>query len=125
MHFVCIVESNRWDEEQAMVCVPTCLTSCALDEYTAIPNRFREQDDGHPAPTLERMFEYLDPRMMPFRNQRTARAEFKKPIKGEKEGIQEFSRRILSIGEVASHNMHAANRDDMNREQFFDGLCDA
>ena len=124
-HFVCIVESNRWDEEQAMACVPTCLTGWALDEYTAMPNHLREQEDGHPAPTLERMFEYLDPRMMPFRNQRTARAEFKNLIQGEKEGIQEFSRRIRSIGDVANHNMNAATRDDMNREQFIDGLYDA
>ena len=124
-HFVCIVESNRWDEEQAMACVPTCLTGWALDEYTAMPNHFREQEDGYPAPTLERMFEYLDPRMMPFRIQRTARAEFKNLIQGEKEGIQEFSRRIRSIGEVTNHNMNAATRDDMNREQFIDGLYDA
>ena len=63
--------------------------------------------------------------MMPFRNQRTARAEFKNLIQGENEGIQEFSRRIRSIGEVANHNMNAATRDDMNREQFIDGLYDA
>ena len=88
-------------------------------------NHFREQEDGHPAPTLERMFEYLDNRMLPFRNQRTARAEFKNLIQGEKEGIQEFSRRICSIGEVANHNMKAATRDDMNRKQFIDGLYDA
>ena len=124
-NFVCIVESNRWDEEQAMACVPTRLTGWALDVYTAMPNHFREQEDGHPAPTLERMFEYLDPGMMPIRNQRTARAEFKNLIQGEKEGIQEFSRRIRSIGEVANHNMNAATRDDMNREQFIDGLYDA
>ena len=107
-----------------MASVPTCLTGWALDEYTAMPNHFREQEDGHRAPTLERMFEYLDPRIMPFRNQRTARAEFKNLIQGEKEGIQEFSRRIRSIGEVANHNMNAATRDDMNREQFIDGLYD-
>ena len=124
-HFVCIVKSNRWDEEQAMACVPTCLTGWALDEYTSMPNHFREQDDGHPAPTLERMFEFLDPRVMPFRNQRTARAEFKNLIQGEKEGIQEFSRRIRSIGEVAKHNTNSATRDDMNWEQFIDGLYDA
>ena len=124
-YFVCIVESNRWDEEQAVACVPTCLTGWALDEYTAMPNHFREQEDGHPALTLERIFEYLDPRMMPFRNQRTARAEFKNLIQSEKEGIQEFSRRIRSIGEIANHNMNAATRDDINREQFIDGLYDA
>ena len=62
---------------------------------------------------------------MPFRNQRTARAEFKNLIQGEKEGIQEFSRRIRSIGEVANHNMNAATRDDRNRQQFIDGLYDA
>ena len=60
--------------------------------------------------------------MMPFRNQRTAGAEFKNLIQGEKEGIQEFSRRIRSIGEVANHNMNAATRDVMNREQFINGL---
>ena len=124
-HFVCIAESTRWDEEQAMACVPTCLTGWALDECTAMPNHFREQEYGHPAPTLERLFEYLDPRMMRFRNQRTARAEFKNFIQGEKERNQDFSRRIRSIGEVANHNMNAATRGDMNREQFIDGLYDA
>ena len=63
--------------------------------------------------------------MMPFRNQRTARAEFKNLVQGEKEGIREFSRRTRSIGEVANHNMNAASRDDINLEEFMDGLYDA
>ena len=37
----------------------------------------------------------------------------------------EFSRRVRSLGEVANANMGAQTRDDMNREQFIDGIYDA
>ena len=71
------------------------------------------------------MFEYLEAAMMPFGNQRTAPAEIKNLIQNEKEGIKEFSRRTRCIGEVANYTMNAASRDDMNLQQFIDGLYDA
>ena len=70
------------------------------------------------------MLAQLDQRMMPFQTQAAARAEFKSLMQGDKEGLREFSRRIRSLGDVANGNVGAQARDDMNREQFIDGLFD-
>ena len=124
-HFVWIAEANGWSDEQTRSALPTCLTGWALDEFSAMPQQYRTQVQGQPAPTVQRMFGYLDPRMQPYRTQRTARAEFKSTVQGEKEGIREFSRRVRSIGEIANTNLNRDARDDMNREQFIEGLWDA
>ena len=123
-HFAWVADANRWEDEQARMVLPTCLTRCALDEFTSMPAHFREEEDGFPAPTLARMLAELDQRMMPFQTQAAARAEFKSLMQGDKEGLREFSRRIRSLGDVANGNVAAQARDDMNREQFIDGLFD-
>ena len=91
-HFVWISEANGWTDQKSRSALPTCLTGWALDEFSAMPQQYRVQVQGQPAPTLQRMFGYLDSRMQPYRTQRTARAEFKSTVRGEKEGIREFSR---------------------------------
>ena len=123
-HFRVIGQANGWTDEQQRHALPTCLNGWALDEYAAMPEMYRTQQDAQPAPTLQRMLTYLDPKMMPYRTQRTARAEFKGLYQGEKEGIREFSRRVRSVGEIANVNLNAAARDDMAREQFIEGLYD-
>ena len=70
------------------------------------------------------MLAELDHRMMPFQTHADARAEFKSLMQGEKEGLREFSRRVRSLGDVANVNIGAQARDDMNREQFIDGVSD-
>ena len=62
--------------------------------------------------------------MSNYRNPRTARTEFKNLAQGEKEDIREFSRQVKSLGEIANATMNATTRDNMNREQFIDGLFD-
>ena len=42
----------------------------------------------------------------------------------EGDGLRDFARRVRSLGEVAKTNLGAQARDEMNREQFTDGLCD-
>ena len=64
----------------------------------------------------------LDHRMISFQTHAGARAVFKSLMQGKKEGLREFSRRVRSLGEVAYANNGAQARDDMNREQFIDGL---
>ena len=61
---------------------------------------------------------------MPFQSRTAARAEFKSLMQGEKEGLREFSRRVRSVGDVASRNMNEHARDDINCEQFIDGIFD-
>ena len=124
-HFAWIADANRWDDEQARMVLPTCLTGWALDEFTSMPAHFREEVEGFDEPTLGRMLAELDQRMMPFQTRSTARAEFKSLIQGEREDLREFSRRVRSVGEVANANMPVQIRDDMNREQFIDGTFDA
>ena len=123
-HFAWVADANRWEDEQARLVFPTCLTGWALDEFTSMPAHFREEEDGFPAPTLARMLAELDQRIMPFQTQAAARAEFKSLMQGDKEGLREFSRQIRSLGDVANGNVGAQARDNMNREQFIDGLFD-
>ena len=104
--------------------LPTCFTSWALDEFTSMPAHFREEIEGYDEPTLARMLAELDQRLMPFQSRTAARAEFKSLMQGEKEGLREFSRRVRSLGDVANRNMDEQARDDMNCEQFIDGIYD-
>ena len=62
-HFVWISEANGWTDDQSRSALPTCLTSWALDEFSAMPRHYRDQQHGQPPPTLQRMFGYLNPRM--------------------------------------------------------------
>ena len=120
-HFAWIADANRWDDEQAKMGLPTCLTGWALDEFTSMPAHFREGVDGLEEPTLGRMLAELDQRMMQFQTRSAARAEFKNLLQEEGE---DFARRVRSLGEVANKNLGTQARDDMNRQQFTDGLCD-
>ena len=98
------------------------LTGWALDEFTSMPNHFREEVDGFPEPTLARMLAGADQRLMPFQSRAAARAQFKSLMQGDKEGLREFSRRLTSLRDVANANIGAHTRDDMNCEQFIDGI---
>ena len=123
-HFAWVADASRWDDEQARMVLPTCLTGWALDEFTSIPAHYRKEMEGFEPPTLAAMLAEIDHRMMPFQTQAGARAEFKNLMQSEKEGLREFSRRVRSLGDVANGNVGAQARDAMNREQFNDGLFD-
>ena len=123
-HFAWVADVNRWEYEQARMVLPTCLTSWALDEFTSMLAHFREEIEGCDEPTLARILAELDHRMMPFQTHAGPRKEFKSPMQDEKEGLREFSRRVRSLGDVTNVNIGAQARDDMNREQFTDGLFD-
>ena len=104
--------------------LPTSLTGRALDEFMSMPAHLREEVVGFLEPTLARMLAELDERLMPFPSRAAARAELKSLMQGEKEGLREFSRRVRSLGDVANRNMDEQARDDMNCEQFVDGIYD-
>ena len=123
-HFAWVPDANRWDDEQARMVLPTCLTGWALYEFTSMPAHFRKEMEGFEPPTLAAMLAGLDHRMMPFQTQTGARAEFKNLMQTEKEGLREFSCRVRSLGDVGNGNVGAQARDAMNREQFIDGLFD-
>ena len=121
-HFAWVADADRWEAEQARMVLPTCLN--IWDDFTSMPAHFREEIEGYDELTLARMLAELDHRMMPFQTHASARAEFKILTQGEKEGLREFSRRVRSLGDVANAIIGAQARDDMNREQFVDGLFD-
>ena len=123
-HFAWIADANRWDDEQARMVLPTCLTGWTLDEFTSMPAHFREHVHGFEESTLGRMLAELDQRMMPFQTRSAARAEFRNLMLEEGEGLTDFARRVRSLGEVANTNLGAQARGEMNSEQFTDGLCD-
>ena len=70
------------------------------------------------------MIKYSDPRMSPYRILRTATIEFVNLDEGGKEDIREFSRRVRLLGESANATMNGITRDNINREQFNNGLFD-
>ena len=122
-HFAWFADANRWEDEQARMVLRTCLTGCALDEFTSMPAHFREEVDDFPDPTLRGMLSELDQRMMPIQAQAGVREEFKNLMQSDKEGLRECGR-VRSLDDVAIANVGAQARDDMNREQFIDGLYD-
>lgn len=123
-HLSWVIDVNRWTDAETIEAIPTCLGGWAMEEWMAMPRMYRRQEEHQPAPTLARLFGYLDQRMMPYRNPRTARAEFKNLHQAESEDIKSFSRRVRRLGEYANGTLPANARDDMNREQFVEGLCD-
>ena len=45
-HFAWIADANRWDDEQARMVLPTCLTGWALDEFTSMQLTFKKKLTG-------------------------------------------------------------------------------
>ena len=90
IHFAWIADANQWDDEQARMVLPACLTGWALDEFTSMPAHFREEIDGFEEPTLGRMLAEFDQRMMPFQTQSAARTEFKNLMQEEGEGLRDL-----------------------------------
>ena len=82
--FLWLGDTTGWDDATAIRALSGFLTSWALDEFTAMPARFKRQVGRNLPPTLARAFEYLDPRMSPYRDQRRARAESKALLQGDK-----------------------------------------
>ena len=102
----------------------TSLTGGALDEFTSLSKHFMEEVHGFPEPTLARMLAELDQWLLSFPSQGAARADFKSLMQGDKEGLRDFSRRVRSLSDLANANMGVQMRDDMNPEQFIDGIFD-
>ena len=93
-----------------------------MQEFYAMPRHYRISEKNQPKSGKDD--KVLDPRMSPYRIPRTARIEFKNLDEGGKEDIREFSRRMRLLGESANATMNGITRDNMNREQFNDGLFD-
>ena len=96
--------------------LPTCLTSLALNKFTSMLALFRVEIEGYDEPTLARMLTELNQRLMPFQSRAASRAEFKSLMQGEKKSLREFSRRVMSLGDVTNRKMDEQARDDMNCE---------
>ena len=88
----------------------TSLTSSAFDEFTSMPAHFREYDERLPEPTLGRMLNELDQRMMPFQSRAATRAEFKNLMQCVKEGLREFSMQVRPLDDVANKKWCASER---------------
>ena len=103
--------------------LPTFLTGWALDESRVCQLTFERKLTVRGA-DARRNARGTRSEMMPFQTQSAARAEFKNLMQEEGEGLRDFARRVRSLGEAANTNLGAHARDDMNREQFTDGLFD-
>ena len=116
-HFGRIAMANGWEDEQCRVALPTCLTSWALDEFSAMPQMYKTRKDGQPAPTLQRMLGYLDGKMSAFHDRTTSRLEFIAMVQGQKESIKDFAGRLRSMCDIAFATYNAAFKDEFNRDQ--------
>ena len=113
--FTWVANASRWEDEQASMVLPTCLSSWALDEFTSMPAHFRDEIEGYDEPALARMLAELDDRMMPFQTHAGARAEFESLMQSKKEGLREFSRRVRSHKDIDNVDIGARATDEMNR----------
>ena len=93
-HFSYLMDKHGWTDEQARSTIPTLLVGWAMQEFNAMLRHYRVREQDQPAPTLALRMTYLDSRMSPYRNPRTARTEFKNLAQGEKEVFREFSTRV-------------------------------
>lgn len=124
-HFEAMATANGWDDERQRRILPTCLNNFALDEYFNLPTQYREQVNGQPAPTIQRLVGALNSRIGDFPSGRSARAEFKALQQKETESIQEFSRRVRKLGEAANGHLGAEGKQEANKDAFMDGLLDS
>ena len=123
-HFGQIATANGWENEQCRVALPTCLTSSALDEFSAMAQIYKTGVYGQPAPTLQRMLGYLDGRMSAFHDLPTSRPQFKAMVQGEKESITDFARGLRSMCDRDFATYNAATKEKFNRGQFIEGSMD-
>ena len=101
--------ANNWDEQRQREVLPTCLNSYELDEYYNLPNHYFQQVQGPPAPTIARVLNAINNRIVNFPNERSARTEFKNLQQLESESIQEFSRRVRKLGAAADAHIDVAD----------------
>ena len=87
-HFAWVADANWWEDKQARMVLPTCLTGWALEKFSSMPAHFRKEVDGLPDPPLGGMLNELDQRMKSFQTQAGARAEFKYLMQNDKEGLR-------------------------------------
>ena len=123
-HFQAVFQANGWNDAQSRGILPTCLTGHAIDEHCILPAQFLQQEEGHPAPTLQIHLNELRNRIGDYPNLRTARAEFKSLQQGESEKIVDFYRRGRKVSESANAALAADARDLAAKETFIEGLVD-
>ena len=105
------MHNHGWTDEQAQSTIPTLLVGRAKQEFNATPPHYPDPDQT--ASTFKRTMTYLDHRMSPYNNPRTARTESKNLAQGEKVSIRKFSRRVRSLSEIANNRMNAS-REQIN-----------
>ena len=71
-YFLWLADTKYVGRYHSNSALPNCLTSWALDEFTTMPASFTRQVGRNLPPILAMVFEYLDPRMSPYRDQRMA-----------------------------------------------------
>ena len=92
--------------------------------FNAKSRHYQIQEQGQPSPNAASMTMHLKRLISRYRNKRTVRAEFKNFTQGEKDGIQELSRKITSMGVIANATVQAKMGDNMKREQFINRLSE-
>ena len=82
------MDNYGWTDEQARSTIPTLLDGWARQVFNAMPPHYCVQEQDQPVSSLATTMTYLDPKMSPYRNPRTARTEFINLTPAEKKNIR-------------------------------------
>ena len=124
-HYKSVAKANGWTDQQAIAALPACLTSCAVEEFKAVPRKYTEKVPGEEAPIFETLLEVLKPKMQQYRSPRATRSEFKSVRNNKNEYLKEYFRRVRYLGDLALCEKTLEEKDKDLRDQFLERLFDS
>jgi len=71
-HYKSVVKANGWSDMQAIEAIPTCLTSCAVEDFETVPRQYVEKVLSEKNPQFDASLEMLEPKMQQYRSKRAA-----------------------------------------------------
>ena len=85
-----VPNANSWTNQQAKASFSACLTSCTVEEFETVPQKFVEKVQEEAVPIFETLLEILKPKMQQYRSPRETRSEFKSVRQNKNESVKEY-----------------------------------
>ena len=124
-HYKSVAKGNGWTDQQAIVALPACLRSWAVEEFETVPRECIEKVPGEEAPIFQTLLEILKPKMQQCSSPRATRSEFKSVIQRENESLKEYFRRVRYLGDLALCEKTLEEKDKDLRDQFLEVLFES
>ena len=104
--------------------LPVCLNGNALEELLFEPQELKTQVANQPAPTLRALFVHMDLVMRVIRSNRAGQTEFRSRVQKDVETLQEFARRVRSMGSLVFAHQDLDERGELLRGRLLKDLND-